>query len=87
MQGIDGIETTRRLKRILPGVHVIILSVFDDKELMAEAAEAGAAGHVTKGVAGSQLCAPVLSVCGMSSRNGLATAPPWRRLRGPPVSP
>jgi two-component system, NarL family, invasion response regulator UvrY len=67
MHGMDGIETTRRLKRILPNVHVIILSVFDDKALMDEALEAGADGHVTKGTAGSQLCARVLSVCGMSS--------------------
>jgi DNA-binding NarL/FixJ family response regulator len=67
MQGIDGIEATRRLKRILPNVHVIILSVFDDKALMDEAAEAGASAHIIKGSSGSQLTARVLSVCGMRS--------------------
>jgi two-component system invasion response regulator UvrY len=67
MHGIDGIEATRRLKRILPDVRVIIVSVFDDQALLDEAAEAGADGHVTKGSAASQLCARVLSVCGLSS--------------------
>jgi two-component system, NarL family, invasion response regulator UvrY len=67
MQGIDGIEATRRLKRIMPDIHVIILSVFDDKALMDEATEAGASAHITKGTAGAQLTARVLSVCGMSS--------------------
>jgi DNA-binding NarL/FixJ family response regulator len=67
MQGIDGIEATRRLKRILPNVHVIILSVFDDEALMDEAAEAGASAHITKGSSASQLTARVLSVCGMRS--------------------
>jgi DNA-binding NarL/FixJ family response regulator len=67
MKGIDGIEATRRLKRIMPDVHVIILSVFDDKALMEEATEAGASAHITKGTAGSQLTARVLSVCGMPS--------------------
>ena len=66
MKGIDGIETTRRLKRILPGIRVIIFSVFDDKALMDEAAEAGADAHVTKGSAGRQLCDRVLAVCGLS---------------------
>src|SRR5207249_4368377 len=61
MKGIDGIEATRRLKRIMPGVHVIILSVFDDRALLDEATEAGADGHITKGSAGSQLCARVLA--------------------------
>jgi DNA-binding NarL/FixJ family response regulator len=66
MKGIDGIETTRRLKRIMPGIRVIIFSVFDDQALMDEAAEAGADAHVTKGSAGRQLCDRVLAVCGLS---------------------
>jgi DNA-binding NarL/FixJ family response regulator len=67
MKGMDGIEATRRLKELLPSVHVIILSVFDDTSLLKEAVKAGASAHVTKGAAGSRLSAQVLSVCGMTT--------------------
>jgi DNA-binding NarL/FixJ family response regulator len=67
MKGMDGIEATRRVKELLPAVHVIILSVFDDTSLLKEAARAGASAHVTKGAAGSRLSAQVLSVCGMTT--------------------
>src|SRR6476661_4007572 len=69
MKGMDGIEATRRIKEVLPSVHVIILSVFDDTPLLKEAVRAGASAHVTKGSAGSRLSAQVLSVCGMTSAN------------------
>ena len=69
MKGMDGIEATRRIKEVLPSVHVIILSVFDDTPLLKEAVNAGASAHVTKGSAGSRLSAQVLSVCGMTSAN------------------
>ena len=67
MKGMDGIEATRRLKELLPSVHVIILSVFDDTSLLKEAVNAGASAHVTKGAAGSRLSAQVFSVCGMTT--------------------
>jgi DNA-binding NarL/FixJ family response regulator len=69
MRGMDGIEATRRLKELLPSIHVIILSVFDDTSLLKEAVKAGASAHVTKGSAGRRLSAQVLSVCGTTTAN------------------
>jgi DNA-binding NarL/FixJ family response regulator len=69
MKGMDGIEATRRLKELLPSVHVIILSVFDDTSLLKEAVKAGASAHVTKGSAACRLSAQIFSVCGMTTAN------------------
>ena len=46
---IDGLEGTRRLRKLRPEASVIILSGFDRDELRAEAERAGAAEVLTKG--------------------------------------
>ena len=48
MPGQGGIKVTRRLKEMLPGVRVLILTVHEDKYLLQEAIRAGAAGYITK---------------------------------------
>lgn len=65
MKGIDGLEATRRLKRLQPGVRVITLSVFEDDEVVAQGRDAGADGHLTKSAPGAELSARVLEVCGL----------------------
>ena len=47
LQGIDGIETTRRLRAQCPDLKVIVVSSFG-REYLAQAIEAGAAGYVLK---------------------------------------
>ena len=47
LQGIDGIETTRRLRAQYPALKVIVLSSFG-REYLAQAIEAGAAGYILK---------------------------------------
>ncbi len=47
LQGIDGIETTRRLRAQYPGLKIIMVSSFG-REYLAQAIEAGAAGYVLK---------------------------------------
>ncbi|MFO7653958.1 MAG: response regulator transcription factor [Candidatus Krumholzibacteriia bacterium] len=49
LPGMDGIETTRRLKHDTPELVVIGLSVQSDKQTVAAMIEAGAAVHVSKG--------------------------------------
>lgn len=49
MPGLDGVETTRRLTSDLPGVAVIILTMFDEDEEIADALAAGARGYLLKG--------------------------------------
>ncbi len=55
MPGIDGIETTRRIKSMFPNVQVLILSVYEDQSLLQGAIRAGASGYVIKRAAGDEL--------------------------------
>jgi DNA-binding NarL/FixJ family response regulator len=48
MPDTDGLEATRALKQTDPMTTVLILSMFEDAELLIEAVKAGAAGYVLK---------------------------------------
>ncbi|MBL8932973.1 MAG: response regulator transcription factor [Archangium sp.] len=50
LPGIDGIEVTRRLKRRVPQIEVLILTSFDDEQKVYEAMQAGAYGYLVKRV-------------------------------------
>jgi DNA-binding NarL/FixJ family response regulator len=54
MRGMDGIEATRRL-RDADGPPVLVLTTFDDDEVLVGALEAGAAGFVLKEASAEQL--------------------------------
>jgi DNA-binding NarL/FixJ family response regulator len=45
---IDGVEVARRLKRRRPDVKILMLTTFDDRDLIAGALEAGANGYLLK---------------------------------------
>jgi two-component system response regulator NreC len=48
MSGIGGIEATRRVKQARPDVHVLVLTMNDDRAYLREAFRAGASGYVLK---------------------------------------
>ncbi len=48
MKGMDGIECVRRLKEKMPEILVIMLTVFDDDDLIFDALMAGASGYLLK---------------------------------------
>jgi DNA-binding NarL/FixJ family response regulator len=48
MPGMDGIETTRRIKEGFPGVAVLILTAYDYERYVLACLEAGADGYVLK---------------------------------------
>ncbi|HTI98916.1 MAG TPA: response regulator transcription factor [Dongiaceae bacterium] len=48
MKGMDGIECVRRLKETMPDVLVIMLTVFEDEDLIFDALMAGAMGYLLK---------------------------------------
>lgn len=48
LPGISGIEATRRLKAVLPGVPVVVLTVFEEPRTVLEAICAGADGYLAK---------------------------------------
>ncbi|MCX7994088.1 MAG: response regulator transcription factor [Fimbriimonadales bacterium] len=48
MPRLNGIEATRRIKRALPGVQIVIWTVFGDDQHVFEAIKAGAIGYLLK---------------------------------------
>jgi len=49
MDGLDGIEATRRVRAAAPGVAVLVLTMFDDDDAVFAAMRAGAQGYLLKG--------------------------------------
>ncbi|MFM8321785.1 MAG: response regulator [Chloroflexota bacterium] len=56
---MDGIQVTRLLKRELPQVRVLILTVHEDDALLRESMRSGASGYVIKHAAESELIAAI----------------------------
>ncbi|WP_232280178.1 response regulator [Roseiflexus castenholzii] len=88
--GIDGIETTRRLKRLLPQTQIVILSGYADDAWIIGTLRAGAIMHVEKNSQPEQLLEAVRSAKPCSShrlcngsfrrrRCGMATRSPNAR--------
>ena len=50
MPGMDGVQTTRAIKKQHPQVQVLALTSFHDSERVQQAMQAGAAGYLVKGV-------------------------------------
>jgi signal transduction histidine kinase len=60
MPGIDGIETTRRLKRARPTLGVVALSGHEDQAIVREMLVAGASGYVLKDSDGDDILNAIL---------------------------
>ena len=55
MQGLNGLEATRRITQEFPGVRVVILSMHQSEEYYWQALRAGASGYVLKKAATAEL--------------------------------
>jgi two-component system invasion response regulator UvrY len=64
MPGMDGIETTKRIKEAHPGMVVVLISIENHPNVPAAAADAGAAELVSKQDFGSRLLRRLWSVHG-----------------------
>jgi len=62
MPGIDGFEATRQLKRLLPNLKVILVTMLTEPISISEAFRAGASGYVLKQSASEDLRAAIDSV-------------------------
>jgi DNA-binding NarL/FixJ family response regulator len=62
MPGIDGLETTRRLRTIAPTTRIIVLTGLTDSGLEERAADAGASALLTKGAADREVVDAILAV-------------------------
>jgi DNA-binding NarL/FixJ family response regulator len=62
MPAMDGVEATRRLTALLPGVAVLVLTMFEDDETVLSAMRAGARGYLLKGAEQDDILAALRSV-------------------------
>lgn len=62
MPVMDGIEATRLIKHELPGTKIILVSAYEQPELIEAGRRAGADLFVVKGVSGAQLATHVKGV-------------------------
>ncbi len=62
LPGMNGIDCTSRLKQIVPGVQVLVFTVFGNSDLVFRALAAGASGYLLKRVARRQIVEAVEQV-------------------------
>lgn len=59
MPVVDGIEATRRIKERRPRTRIVLLSAYEQDELIEAGLEAGADGFLLKGASGHELVSAV----------------------------
>ena len=59
---MDGLEATRRIRKEFPGIKVIVLTQYEDREYVLPVIEAGASGFISKASASSELTSAIRSV-------------------------
>lgn len=62
LPNMSGIECTAQLKQLLPGVHIIMVTVYEDTERIFKALRAGACGYLLKRCTPEELLAAVREV-------------------------
>ncbi|HEX5441762.1 MAG TPA: response regulator transcription factor [Ktedonobacterales bacterium] len=62
MPRLDGIAATRLFKERWPAIHIVILTTFDDRELIQAGLQAGASGYVLKDITAEQLATTIHGV-------------------------
>lgn len=61
MPDLDGIEATQRIKAIDDRITVVMLTTFEDRDLIQRSFAAGAAGYLTKDIAAADLANSIRS--------------------------
>lgn len=62
MPSLNGLEATKQIHRNDPNAHVLVLTMYESDEYVAQMLEAGAMGYVLKKVAGSELVYAIRAV-------------------------
>lgn len=62
MPELNGLEVTRRVHKMCPGVEVLVLTVHNSEQVMRQVLEAGARGYMLKSDAGHELLSAVDTV-------------------------
>jgi len=79
MPELNGLEVTRRVRKMWPQTEVLVLTVQDSELVMRQVLEAGARGYMLKSDAGSELLAAVDAV---RRHHGFLSSQVSRMLRG-----
>ena len=59
MPDVDGVEATRRIRRLYPSIQVVMLTMHADESVIADALRAGAAGYLVKDCSIDEIAAAV----------------------------
>jgi DNA-binding NarL/FixJ family response regulator len=70
MPGLNGIECTKRLKRAMPGLKIVILTGTHDEDLERRSLQAGADAYLTKPVTADQCLATLRFVAARKTETG-----------------
>ena len=62
LPGINGVECVRQLKKIMPQVLIMMLTVYEDTENIFDALAAGASGYLLKRTTGAELLTAIRDV-------------------------
>ena len=62
MPGLNGVETTRVIKKEYPHIGILVLSGYNDKKLILEMVEAGASGYLFKNTNAKELLNAITQV-------------------------
>ena len=88
MPDTDGVEATRELRRVAPGVAVLILTMMDDDDSLFAAIRAGARGYVLKGASQQEIARAITAVASGEAIFGPGIAQrALRLLSEPPATP
>jgi len=75
LPGMNGIKATRHLKELSPRTDVLILTIFEEKDKILKAVQAGASGYLLKNSDPSELAGQIKSL----RRGGSPISPPVAR--------
>lgn len=63
LPGMNGVECVSRLRKIIPGLRVLILTTYEQSDVIFNALRAGASGYLVKNLPSSELTDALKSVC------------------------
>lgn len=62
LQDMNGLELTRRLRALYPGIKILMLSMYDNQEYVRTSINAGALGYVLKNAPSTELIAAIEAI-------------------------
>jgi DNA-binding NarL/FixJ family response regulator len=85
MEGMDGVEATRRIRAAAPDVAVLMMTMYDDDATVFTAMRAGARGYLLKGAGQEEIQSAVLAVAAGQAVFGPSVAARMLGLLGGPA--